>query len=85
MRVSPGPSTPSWQPMKSRKYSETFLPFLPLIKEMYCLELALFCHSEMLIRAARCNWPKSRCLAGVTSSASLTATPSLWCSRAIAR
>ncbi len=39
----------------------------------------------MLIRAARCNWPRSRWRDGVTSSDSFTATPSLWCSRAIAR
>lgn len=57
VRVSPGPSTPSWQPMKSRKYSETFLPFLPLMNEMYCLDCLLFCHSDTLMRAARYGGP----------------------------
>ncbi|MNE69545.1 hypothetical protein D3C80_1652750 [compost metagenome] len=85
VRVSLGASTPSWQPRKSRKYSETFLPPLPLISEMYCFEVLLLRHSEMLMRAARCSWPRSRCLAGVTSRLSVTATPSLWCSRAMAR
>ncbi|KEA13100.1 hypothetical protein BH78_06280 [Pseudomonas aeruginosa C1913C] len=63
----------------------TFFPPLPLMNEMYCIDCLLLRHSEMLIRAARYSWPKSRCRDGETSSDSFTATPSLWCSRAIAR
>ncbi len=38
----------------------TFFPPLPLMNEMYCIDCLLLRHSEMLIRAARCNWPRSR-------------------------
>ena len=38
------------------------------MNEMYCIDCLLLRHSEMLIRAARYSWPKSRCRDGDTSS-----------------